>query len=113
MTRRDFLSSLIPAGGIRDPSHRLARNHRDPAVIASAASVVAVIAGRHCLAYQGTFCSTCRERCPVAGAIVVERGMPRVVADRCNGCRICHDVCPAPINAIRLVPFRAGNPAHA
>jgi len=64
---------------------------------------VAVIAGRHCLAYQGTGCSVCHERCPVSGAIVLERGLPRVVAEMCTGCRICHEVCPAPENAIRLV----------
>lgn len=69
---------------------------------------IAVIAGRHCLAYQGTGCSVCHERCPVSGAIVLERGLPRVVAAVCTGCRICHEVCPAPENAVRLVPRPPG-----
>ena len=67
---------------------------------------LAVIAGRHCLAYQNSFCTTCSERCPVPGAIVIEEGFPRVVADKCTGCEICHQVCPAPEKAILLVPKR-------
>lgn len=67
---------------------------------------VAVIAGRNCLAYQNSFCSTCVERCPVAGAITVEQGLPRINPDACTGCRICAEVCPAPTQAIILVPRR-------
>jgi ferredoxin len=73
---------------------------------------LAVIAGRFCLAYRHSFCSVCRERCPVPGAVVVERGLPRIDPALCNGCRICHDVCPAPVNAIRLVPRPAGVPVN-
>lgn len=69
---------------------------------------IAVIAGRHCLAYQGTGCSVCHDRCPVSGAIKLEQGLPRVVAEVCTGCQICHEVCPAPENAIRLVPRPPG-----
>jgi MinD superfamily P-loop ATPase len=58
---------------------------------------------RFCLAYQGSFCSVCFERCPELGAIVVTQGKPRVNPDLCTGCRICHDVCPAPKNAVFLV----------
>ncbi len=76
-----------------------------------AAPPVAVIAGRFCLAYRHSFCSVCRERCPVPGAVVVERGLPRIDPILCNGCRICHEVCPAPVNAIRLVPRSTGTPA--
>ncbi len=72
---------------------------------------VAVIAGRHCLAYQQSFCTTCSERCPVEGAIVIEGGLPRVRADRCTGCEICHQVCPAPENAVLLVPRRTAGSA--
>ena len=64
---------------------------------------VAVIQGRFCLAYQRSFCSTCSERCPEEGAIVVEMGIPRIVADACTGCGICHSVCPAPRNAILIM----------
>lgn len=57
-----------------------------------------------CLAYQGGFCTTCSERCPVEAAIVVTLGKPRIVADKCTGCGICHHVCPAPWNAIIVMP---------
>lgn len=63
----------------------------------------ALILDRFCLAYQGSFCSVCVERCPVDGAMVVERGKPRVDPDFCTGCNICHEVCPAPKNAVFLV----------
>ena len=94
-SRRAFLSRLLPAKPVPSPA---------PALAAPPPATFAVIAGRHCLAYQHSFCSVCRERCPVAGAVVIERGIPRIDAALCNGCRICHDVCPAPINAIRLIP---------
>jgi ferredoxin-type protein NapG len=57
-----------------------------------------------CLAYQGGFCSTCAERCPVSGAIEVNMGKPKIVTNLCTGCGICHHVCPAPWNAIILMP---------
>lgn len=75
---------------------------------APVAETIAVIAGRHCLAYQGTGCSVCVERCPVSGALKLEQGLPRVVAEICTGCRVCHDVCPAPENAVRIVPRPPG-----
>lgn len=65
---------------------------------------IALILDRFCLAYQGSFCSVCAERCPVPGAIVTELGKPRINPDLCTGCRICHDVCPAPKNAVFLIP---------
>ncbi|HAV14459.1 MAG TPA: hypothetical protein DCX06_13360, partial [Opitutae bacterium] len=52
--------------------------------------------------YQNSFCSVCKERCPESGAIVSERGIPRIIADKCTGCNICHNVCPAPTNAILM-----------
>ncbi len=64
---------------------------------------LALILDRFCLAWQGSFCSVCVERCPVSGAILTDRGKPRVDPDLCTGCRICHDVCPAPKNAVFLV----------
>lgn len=69
---------------------------------------VAVIQGRHCLAYQQEYCSVCYERCPVPGAIDFNEGMPRIVLETCTGCAVCRDVCPAPENAILLTPRRAG-----
>ncbi|MEX2581404.1 MAG: 4Fe-4S binding protein [Verrucomicrobiales bacterium] len=64
---------------------------------------LALILDRFCLAWQGSLCSVCVERCPVDGAIPTEKGRPRIVPDLCTGCRICHDVCPAPKNAVFLV----------
>lgn len=66
--------------------------------------LLALILDRFCLAHQGSFCSVCYERCPVPGAIITEMGKPRVNPEFCIGCRICHDVCPAPKNAVFLVP---------
>jgi Pyruvate/2-oxoacid:ferredoxin oxidoreductase delta subunit len=60
-----------------------------------------------CLAWQGSFCTTCVEQCPVEGAIVLELGRPRVVPERCNGCGICVRRCPAPLNAFELRPAEA------
>lgn len=57
-----------------------------------------------CLAHQNSFCSTCAERCPVPGAIVVEFGRPRVDASACVGCGVCQYHCPAPENAIAILP---------
>ena len=71
-------------------------------------SKVAVIQGRFCLAYTSV-CTVCSERCPEPGAIVVERGLPMVVANACTGCGVCHEVCPAPRNAV-LVISRRGPP---
>lgn len=64
---------------------------------------LALILDRFCLAWQGSFCSVCVERCPVPGAILTERGRPRIDPDVCTGCQICQEVCPAPKNAIFLV----------
>lgn len=61
---------------------------------------VAIIQGRFCLAYQGGVCFTCSERCPEPGAITTQQGIPTIHADLCTGCGICHDLCPAPVNAI-------------
>jgi Pyruvate/2-oxoacid:ferredoxin oxidoreductase delta subunit len=36
----------------------------------------------------------------------VEKGIPMVVPEICTGCGICHDVCPAPTNAVLVLPRR-------
>ena len=79
---------------------------RDHEVESPKPSPVAVIQGRHCLAYRSLICSTCAERCPEPGAIVIEHGVPRVVTDRCTGCGDCRAACPAPSNAILMLPPR-------
>jgi ferredoxin len=59
-----------------------------------------------CLAWQGSFCGTCSERCPIEGAISLESGRPSVVESRCNGCGQCVQACPAPLNALEFLPPR-------
>lgn len=100
----------------RDLFARLARAFQPPAPLppaapraASTADRVAIIQGRHCLALT-SFCAACVERCPVEGAMQVRNGMPMVVADLCTGCGICHRVCPAPTNAVLLMPRRRLQP---
>lgn len=81
-----------------------------------ARDLIAVVQGRHCLALT-SFCSVCVERCPVPGAMHVAKGMPMVVPDACTGCGVCHDVCPAPVNAVLMLPrppyLNRNNPAKA
>lgn len=64
----------------------------------------AMITAHLCLAHHGTTCTVCSERCPVQGAISVERGKPTVNEEACTGCGVCRFVCPAPENAILLMP---------
>ncbi len=66
-----------------------------------------------CLAHHGTTCTVCSERCPVPDAISVEAGKPTVSESACTGCGVCRYVCPAPENAILLMPafHRPAGPA--
>lgn len=57
-----------------------------------------------CLAHHNTLCTVCSERCPVEGAITVADGKPKINEDTCTGCGVCRYVCPAPENAILLMP---------
>lgn len=57
-----------------------------------------------CLAHHQTTCTVCSERCPVDGAIIVADGKPIVNQETCTGCGVCRYVCPAPENAILLMP---------
>ncbi|WP_246112753.1 4Fe-4S dicluster domain-containing protein [Allorhodopirellula solitaria] len=57
-----------------------------------------------CLAHHGTTCTVCSERCPVDSAISVTNGKPTVNEQVCTGCGVCRYVCPAPENAILLMP---------
>lgn len=76
----------------------------DPARDPDAGPGTAFLDVHACLAHQGTFCSVCHERCPVPGAITVTRGKPRIEPGACDGCGVCRDVCPAPHNAVILLP---------
>jgi Pyruvate/2-oxoacid:ferredoxin oxidoreductase delta subunit len=106
LSRRAFLNRLLPSRRPvpPPPGKPTTTPPAAPVVVAPPEPTFAVIAGRHCLAYQHSFCSVCRERCPIAGAVIIERGIPRIDPSLCTGCRICHEVCPAPVNAIRLIP---------
>jgi len=99
LSRRDFFAAF------RRPFERKAAPVAPPMTKAEPVAKVAVIQGRFCIALT-SFCAACVERCPVSGAMTRERGMPMVVADVCTGCGICHDVCPAPRNAVLMLPRR-------
>lgn len=105
LSRRDLLRSflrpikagrerLAPSGGGVSPLERTDQ--------------VAVIQARHCLAYQQRYCSRCYEQCPVPHAIELDDGLPRIILEVCTGCGICHDVCPAPENAVLITERRPG-----
>ena len=73
--------------------------------------VVVRIKTGDCLAWNRSFCSTCFERCPEKGSIVLAAARPVVDEDRCTGCGICIQVCPAPVLAIEVVPKKRYNQA--
>ena len=60
----------------------------------------------NCLAHQGGFCIVCYEQCPTPDAITVAEGRPHINSDACTGCGICHYACPAPTNAIAVMPLQ-------
>jgi len=62
----------------------------------------------NCLAFGGTICTVCVERCPVDGAMSLRDGKPVVHADACTGCGVCQHVCPAPYNAVLILPADRG-----
>lgn len=66
---------------------------------------VAWIQAEACLAYTGSFCTVCAERCPVPGTITLHAGKPRINPDPCTGCGVCLAVCPAPVNAVVVMPL--------
>jgi MauM/NapG family ferredoxin protein len=61
----------------------------------------------NCIAWQGGFCSVCSEHCPQPGALTMEGGRPVIHEDICTGCGVCHHVCPAPTNAIAIMPLQS------
>lgn len=61
---------------------------------------VAQVIPSACLAHQRVLCSSCAERCPVAGALRIVAGKPVVDAARCDGCGECARACPAPGGAL-------------
>ena len=93
LSRRDFFNRFLRMAPEADS---------EAPAIPDTRPKVAIIQGRHCLAYQNNMCSVCSERCPEPGAIITERGIPRIIVDLCTGCGICQDLCPAPTNGILL-----------
>ncbi|MBZ0172405.1 MAG: 4Fe-4S binding protein [Phycisphaerales bacterium] len=57
-----------------------------------------------CLPYNGTSCDACVVACPVDGAIETRGGVPVVHGEACTGCGLCQEVCPAPRNAVAIIP---------
>lgn len=74
----------------------------DPA--ASRVMGQALLQRHDCLAWRGTTCTACVERCPVPGALRLEVGKPVVDPARCTGCGTCLQVCPAPSPAFIILP---------
>jgi Na+-translocating ferredoxin:NAD+ oxidoreductase RNF subunit RnfB len=107
-TRRAWLESLLKP--VKNAAQAAAVPQPAPVIpaptplAANQEKQVAIIAGRFCLAYQETPCTVCCQVCPVPGAIQVESGLPSVVPATCTGCNLCHDACPSPDRAIRMVP---------
>jgi ferredoxin-type protein NapG len=66
----------------------------------------AVVQGFNCLAHRNSFCTVCSEQCPVEGAVKVVNGRPVIDEKTCTGCGVCHYACPAPQNAIIILPLR-------
>ena len=55
---------------------------------------VAVVQKDRCLAYyQG--CVECERACPFEAVELDDAGHPVVNAERCNGCGVCEEICPA------------------
>jgi ferredoxin-type protein NapG len=65
---------------------------------------VAEIQALNCLNRLGTDCASCVERCPVEGALEFVGMTPAVNEALCTGCGMCQYVCPAPENAVLMLP---------
>jgi ferredoxin-type protein NapG len=62
------------------------------------------IQAHDCLNALGSTCRTCQEQCPIEGAVTFVGSMPKISTNLCVGCGICHYACPAPQNAIAILP---------
>ena len=63
-------------------------------MIGALSSTVARIDLGTCLAWTGSFCTVCYERCPVPEAIWLEGDRPVIDESRCTGCGECVLRCP-------------------
>ncbi|MBI2263877.1 MAG: 4Fe-4S dicluster domain-containing protein [Armatimonadetes bacterium] len=59
-----------------------------------------------CLAWQGHYCQTCVNRCPLSGSALVLEDLrnPVVNSEQCVGCGVCEYVCLTYPPAIRVKP---------
>jgi ferredoxin-type protein NapG len=73
---------------------------------APAALGTALVQPLDCLNRMSATCSVCVERCPVPGAMAFAGDVPAANEALCTGCGICQHVCPAPNNAIAMLPNR-------
>ena len=62
----------------------------------------AIIDKKTCLAWQGTLCRSCFDDCPIFDEAIKmdDKLQPVVVKDKCVGCGVCENVCPADPAAI-------------
>ena len=65
---------------------------------------------KECLTWQGTFCRSCYDHCPLFNeAITMDSELRPVVSEKkCVGCGICEHVCPADPVAVTVIPGGAG-----
>ncbi|MHB8149667.1 MAG: 4Fe-4S dicluster domain-containing protein [Desulfobulbia bacterium] len=65
---------------------------------------------KECLNWQGTFCRSCYDHCPLFNeAITMDSELRPVVNEKkCVGCGICEHVCPADPAAIIVTPRGEG-----
>jgi MauM/NapG family ferredoxin protein len=70
---------------------------------------VARIDKKDCLNWQGTFCRSCYDHCPLFNeAIIMDSALrPVVNKKKCTGCGVCEHVCPADPAAISITPLGA------
>lgn len=59
---------------------------------------------RACISSADKPCTICRDECPIDGVIELVEGRPVIDTVACTGCGICQYVCPAPHNAIMILP---------
>ena len=65
---------------------------------------------KECLNWQGTFCRSCYDHCPLFNeAITMDSELRPVVHEKkCTGCGVCENVCPAGLAAITVIPGGIG-----
>ncbi len=101
-----FARPLKATGGAaKTVGASLGKQSAPPSAPVPSVPMVAVIQGRHCTALED-YCSLCVERCPEPGALHASQIIPMVVPEACTGCGICQQVCPAPRNAVLMLPRR-------